>query len=478
MNILNKQELEIVQAFSSVDIPERIIRESNIKDLIHGMTAEQNSVQSDARRLERLRQEKKEGNVIGNWWNDRDDKVQDAQIDLNKSIGRLTQKSSQLLIVNTAISKVLSDQQRILLEQQNILKRQTDTLEEQNRKILEQQKLLEKQQQDINKANQGLMEAKGITQEQAQQLVGCVKLVKEAESRIEAANKDLKLNVGQSLQESVEQCLGHLNSGFTEQNQRHGTFEQHLKNLLSAQSLHTQAELERFAAESAQFKASLEQHLQDGFAEQDQRHGAFEQQLSNAFSAQSQHTQAELERFSAESTQLKSSIGKQMESIIVELGRRRTSFEQQLTSAFSTQSQNAQAELERFACDTTEFKANIGQQLEGHIQTVLEKASAQDITAQQLRETVKCLELKQETIQQKQTQALQAMRESLERNHQHLSADLSGKAEALKNAEMQLAAIQAEQQKSARSNRLVRTSVVGLALAYIGWQVAQHIWII
>ena len=172
MTALNNQELQIVQVFSSVDIPEKIIRDSNIKDLIRDMTAEQDSVQSDARRLEQLRQEKKEGNFIANWWNDRDDKVQDAQIDLNKSIGRLTQKSSQLLIVNTAISKVLHDQQRILLEQQNILKRQTYTLEEQNRKILEQQKLLEKQQQDINKANQGLMEAKGITQEQAQQLVG------------------------------------------------------------------------------------------------------------------------------------------------------------------------------------------------------------------------------------------------------------------------------------------------------------------
>ena len=188
MTALNNQELQIVQVFSSVDIPEKIIRDSNIKDLIRDMTAEQDSVQSDARRLEQLRQEKKEGNFIANWWNDRDDKVQDAQIDLNKSIGRLTQKSSQLLIVNTAISKVLHDQQRILLE--------TYTLEEQNRKILEQQKLLEKQQQDINKANQGLMEAKGITQEQAQQLVGCVKLVKEAENRIGASCEYFDRDVG------------------------------------------------------------------------------------------------------------------------------------------------------------------------------------------------------------------------------------------------------------------------------------------
>lgn len=109
MTVLNKQELEIIQVFSSVSVPEKIIRDSNIKELIQGMTAEQEAVHADARRLERLRQEKKEGNFIGNWWHDRDDKVQDAQIDLNKTIGRLTQKSSQLLIVNTAISKVLND---------------------------------------------------------------------------------------------------------------------------------------------------------------------------------------------------------------------------------------------------------------------------------------------------------------------------------------------------------------------------------
>lgn len=449
MTALNKQELQIVQAFSSVDVPEKIIRESNIKDLIRGMTAEQDSVQSDAQRLERLRQEKKDGNFIGNWWNDRDDKVQEAQIDLNKSIGRLTQKSSQLLIVNTAISKVLSDQQRILLEQQNILKRQTDTLEEQNRKILEQQKLLEKQQQDINKANQGLMEAKGITQEQAHKLVGCVVRVTEAEKKIDVANEVLRVALEQHMHDSVAQCIASLNSGF---------------------------------------------------AEQAQRHDAFEHQLKGAFTAQSRHTQTELERFAAESAQLKSALEQQLETTIADLGRRREAFEQQLTSAFSTQSQHAQAELARFASETVEFKTNIEQQLQAHIQTVLEKTAAQDAAAQQLRETisaqlkkfqqdmvsaveqkvlalretVKGVELKQETAQQEQTQALEAQRESLERSLQHLEADLSGKAEALKNAEAQLAALQAEQQKSASSNRLAVAAVACLALASLGWQVAQH----
>lgn len=423
MTALNKQELQIIQAFSSVDVPERIFRESNIKELIHGMTAEQEAVQSDARRLERLRQEKKDGNFIGNLWNGRDDKVQDAQIDLNKSIGRLTQKSSQLLIVNTAISKVLNDQQRILLNQQNILKQQTDTLEEQNSKILEQQKLLEKQQREINQANEGLMEAKGLTQEQAQQLVGCVKRVTEAESRISAANQALRLGVEHYLNESVAQCLG---------------------------------------------------RVEISFAEQEQRHTDFEQQIISTFSAQSQQTQAELENIGVERAQLKLALEAQMESTIAALGQHREAFEQQLTGAFSAQSQHAQAELARVSTVTAEFKTNIEQQLRAHIQTVLEKMAAQDAAAQQLRETVKGVEQKHEAVQQEQAEALEAQRDSLVRSVQRLEANLSAKAEALNRTEAQLTTIHAEQQKNASSNRLAFTAVACLALASLGWQIAQH----
>jgi hypothetical protein len=321
MTALNKQELEIIHAFSSVEIPEKIIRDSNIRELIHGMRTEQEAVRTDAQKLERLRQEKKEGNFIGNMWHGRDDKVQDAQIDLNKTIGRLTEKSSQLLIVNTVISKVLNDQQHILLEQQNILKQQTDTLEAQNCKILEQQKLLEKQQQDINKANQGLMEAKGITQEQAQQLVGCVKLVKEAESRISADNQSLRSGIEQKLHDSVEQCLGRLNSGF---------------------------------------------------AEQELRYDAFEQQVLS------------------------------------------------------------------------------------------------------VRETINGLDQKHDAVHQDHAKALQAQRDSLMSNLQRLEVNLNDKAEVLNRTEAQLTHMRVEQQKSVNNHRLAIAAVACLALASLGWQVAQY----
>jgi hypothetical protein len=197
VNGLNNQELQIVQAFSSVNVPEEIFKACNMKELIHGMISDQDMVKSNTRNLDRLRDEKKDGNFITNWWDNRDDGIQDAQIDLSKSIGHLTDKSSQLLIVNTAISKFLNHQQQILLQQQNLLAEQTNELKNQNIKILNQQKVLEQQQKEINAANQGLLEAKGITQEQAQKLVGCVVRVTETEKKLELSNQELRNKVEQ-----------------------------------------------------------------------------------------------------------------------------------------------------------------------------------------------------------------------------------------------------------------------------------------
>lgn len=226
MSSLNKQELQVIQAFSSADLPERLFRDSNIKELISGMAKEQETVQDSAKHLDHLRQGQRDGNFITNWWNDRDDLLQDAQIDLNKAIGRLTQKSSQLLIVNTVLSKLLNQQQQILLNQQNILEGQTRSLAEQNEQILKQQVLLEEQQKEINKANQGLMDAKGVTQDQAKQLVGCVKRVTEAENKIGEANATLLAKLEQRVAKFSSDFAQQLQSGLEEQGRRHNILEQ------------------------------------------------------------------------------------------------------------------------------------------------------------------------------------------------------------------------------------------------------------
>jgi len=268
VNAPNKQELQIVQAFSSISVPEKVIRDSNIKELVQEMLGKQSAVQGSADRLERLRQEKRDGNFLGNWWNDRDDKVQDAQLDLSASIGRLTETSSRLLVVNTAISKVLSDQQNILLKQQRALEEQAKELKSQNEKILDQQQQLAKQQQKINAANKGLMEAKGLTQAQAEKLVGCVVRVSEAERKIELANEQLRKAMRNEMQASLAQCAAWVDAAHAEFSQAQAEYERKIQELLATNMRQTQKAL---AQSERELKTQLSSGLNDGLAAVNQK---------------------------------------------------------------------------------------------------------------------------------------------------------------------------------------------------------------
>lgn len=232
---MSAQELQVVKAFSSLTIPEDVIRNSDIKGIVNDILSANQSVGSNTDRLDRLRREKANNSRISNWWNDRSDKIDEAQLDLNKSIGRLTQKSSQLLVVNTAISKVLSDQQGILLKQQRLLEEQTKQLKEQNQQILKQQRTLEDQQKDICKANQGLLEAKGLTQEQAKKLVGCVKRVEEAESKVAQANESLRHETKDMLDSAVSYIGNRVDYQKAEFTRNHDALQVSLSEQLLAQ---------------------------------------------------------------------------------------------------------------------------------------------------------------------------------------------------------------------------------------------------
>lgn len=460
MSSANKQEMAIIQAFSSVDVPERIIRESNIKELIIGMSADQDSVQSDARRLERLRKEKKEGNFIGNWWNDRDDEVQDAQIDLNKSIGRLTQKSSQLLIVNTAVSKILNDQQNILLNQQNILKQQTQTLEEQNHRILHQQNRLSEQQKEINAANQGLMEAKGLTQEQARKLVGCVVQVTQAEQKIETANEALRTLLNQQLQASVAQCTGTLKQGFAEQTERHSALEKQLSDSLLTQSQRTATELERFASNALDFRSLVEQQLQDaasqciqtlneGLTLQEESHHAFEAEINQILSKQTQQTAAELKQFASNASDFSTRVEQQMAAHILAMQNK-------------TEAQDA---------ETQQMRENLSAQsmtLQRDMMAIVEQKTLT------LGETSTRLELKHDTAQLEQAEALATLQTLFESSLQQLTTDLSSKADDLGNAQARLQHLQDTQKKNNFRHRLALATIGCLSVASLCWQVARH----
>jgi len=276
VNAPNKQELQIVQAFSAVSVPEQVIRDSNIRELVQEILGEQEAVKDNADRLERARRNKQDGNFLGNWWNDRDDKVQDAQLDLSGSIGRLTQTSSRLLVVNTAISKVLSDQQNILLQQQRVLEEQARELKSQNEKILDQQQQLAEQQRKINAANQGLMEAKGVTQEQAEKLVGCVVRVTEAERKIDLANDLLRSSMQAEMREFLAQCTARVDAGFAEIGRAQEDAERKLGAMLASSARDSQDALARF--ETA-LRADMSSRLGELLVPLDQKSAAQQAEL-------------------------------------------------------------------------------------------------------------------------------------------------------------------------------------------------------
>lgn len=210
MSSLTGKEVQIVNALSSADLPENIIGESCVKQLISAVVNAQQETNKAASSLEAARVIKNSSNFFSNWWNNTEDSIKDAQLRLSTTVANLNRHSSQLLIFNTAISKVLCDQQDVLLRQQRILEEQAEQLKQQNLGILMQQKALEEQQIEIAKANQGLLEAKGVTAEQARNLVDCVQRVEAAEERI----SQLHSNLLSAIDARLEQAVSDVNASF------------------------------------------------------------------------------------------------------------------------------------------------------------------------------------------------------------------------------------------------------------------------
>jgi hypothetical protein len=90
MSYAGKHELQIVEAFSTVELPQQIFAAGKIPELIQRMADARSEIDDDGARLSRLRREKADGNFVTNWWNDLDDRIQSASLDLSQSIGSLT----------------------------------------------------------------------------------------------------------------------------------------------------------------------------------------------------------------------------------------------------------------------------------------------------------------------------------------------------------------------------------------------------
>lgn len=177
----SSKELEVVRTLSKIEIPKEMLGNTSVGNMLSGIVEAKERAKKGGNALDKARKEKEEGNLFGNWWHSRNASIRAAELDVAKSVGDLSAKSADLLILNTYLASVLNDQQSVLSQQQGKLDKQTLDLINQNAIIMKQQDMLASQQIEINKANEGLLKAKGVSSEQAKKLIGCVESVESAE---------------------------------------------------------------------------------------------------------------------------------------------------------------------------------------------------------------------------------------------------------------------------------------------------------
>jgi len=473
VNAPNKQELQIVQAFSSISVPEKVIRDSNIKQLVQDMLAKQNAVQGTADRLEQVRRDKRDGNFLGNWWNDRDDKVQDAQLDLSTSIGDLTQTSSRLLIVNTAISKVLSDQQTILLQQQEVLEEQTQKLKSQNEKILDQQLQLAEQQQKINAANKGLAEAKGVTQEQAVKLVGCVVRVTEAERKIDLANDLLRTTMQNAMQESLAQCMAQVDATRAEISQVQGESVRKFNELLEASNRENQVALERSERELkthmtvglGDLLATVNQKTVEQRADLAQQRAFFEQEL--------QQTSDDL---IGQVEQVTVRMREDRETLVRSQDALRTDIHARLSDVVSTIDQKAAEQHASLAQERASFKHALQQtshDLMGRVEQVTASVRADQEARARAEDQLRTDMLtKLGDVLAAVDQKVAAQYDDLKQQRMFVERELQ---QAAQDSIHRIDAVLATQASRSRKAGWAIAGAVGLSLLSLGWQVVGHL---
>ena len=508
MTVMNKAAPQTAGDSARTETPQEIRSESEKRGLIQAMSAEQEAAESDVQRLEVLhkykqrlgmqRQLKKSEDMIGSLISSQGDKVQDAQIDLNKSMGRLAQKSLQLLVINTSTAEMQGAQQNALQEQQETLQQQADKLKDQTRKLLEQQKILTQRQESIDAANQGLMAAHRMTKEQAQQLVGCAKQVTEAEQNFAVANQQLRAALEQSVHDTVTQCLDQLNAGFSSMDLRRLSFEEQVANTLSAQSKRTRERLTILTSASADFQIDIEQklhhHAQTMVEQAAAQHalllqqekaskaqiGAFQQDVQQDLTAALERkTLALQETLHGAQLALEAALQAQRtshESSVQRLGNDLSALEaasQAQAKHLQAQRASHESSVQRLGSDLSALEAALQAQ-DKHLQA---QRTSHESSVQRLGNDLSALEA-----------ALQAQRASYESSVQRLTIGVNDNINAVetvaigvrKNTDAnsalqhQIDSLQTRQRVEQLMHRRALAVVASIAIISVGWQIAKY----
>ena len=263
MSSITDEELRIIEALSSVNIPDEVFRNSNISYLVDDMIKDQTAVDLNSKKLAQLFLSNQEEGVVSQGVEANISPLQEKSTHLKELIENLEKKSSQLLIINITLSKVINDQQKNLLSQKN--------------------QLIEQQQQ-VDTFGQRLVETETIVKKQTKELADFSLQLLKNEKKIEDSSNALIWDLEQKIYDSNEQCLDQLNAGFAEQQEFYNTFEQEIMDFVSDKFQEVKDEQENLSTDIDETSVKLENKLKEFFSSDiNESASKLEEQLKECF---------------------------------------------------------------------------------------------------------------------------------------------------------------------------------------------------
>lgn len=263
MSSITDEELRIIEALSSVNIPDEVFRNSNISYLVDDMIKDQTAVDLNSKKLAQSFLSNQEEGVVSQGVEANISPLQEKSTHLKELIENLEKKSSQLLIINITLSKVINDQQKNLLSQKN--------------------QLIEQQQQ-VDTFGQRLVETETIVKKQTKELADFSLQLLKNEKKIEDSSNALIWDLEQKIYDSNEQCLDQLNAGFAEQQEFYNTFEQEIMDFVSDKFQEVKDEQENLSTDIDETSVKLENKLKEFFSSDiNESASKLEEQLKECF---------------------------------------------------------------------------------------------------------------------------------------------------------------------------------------------------
>jgi hypothetical protein len=168
----------VVREMSQITVPKDVLKQIDMRSLIEGLKTDYDKLDN----LKVARQKHEDRNPFSRWWNS--DEFEGAQLDAAELQASFSKKLGQLMVISIEQSKLLTQQQHSIQEQQNKIKKQATDLASANVQLDEQQQEQMQQQHKLEGLINDYFELKGLTAKDAEKLILIANEVKEMKSTI------------------------------------------------------------------------------------------------------------------------------------------------------------------------------------------------------------------------------------------------------------------------------------------------------